>query len=89
MNTNKSAAEAIRDCGKAANEFSEHCDLLKEKAIELARDIARERYTDDPDDPHWWNEDEDGDEDEDEDDDRSDYERHWLDSGYYQDARFL
>ena len=85
MNTNKSAAEAIRDCGKAANEFFEHCDLLKEKAIELARDIARERYTDDPDDPYWWSEDED----EEEDDDRSDYERHWLDSGYYQDARFL
>lgn len=84
METNKSAAEAIRDCGKAANEFFSHC----EKAKELARDIAREQYTDDPDDPHWW-EDEDEDEDADEDDDRSDYERHWLDSGYYQDARFL
>ena len=31
-----------------------------EKIQELARDIAREQYTDDPDDPHW-SEDEDED----------------------------
>ena len=36
--------------------------MYTEKALELARDIAREQYTDDPDDPHWWDdEDEDGD----------------------------
>ena len=28
--------------------------MYTEKAYELARDIAREQYTDDPDDPHWW-----------------------------------
>lgn len=38
--------------------------MSNEKIQELARDIAREQYTDDPDDPHWWNEDEDEDEDE-------------------------
>ena len=41
--------------------------MYTEKALELARDIAREQYTDDPDDPHWWEdegEDEDADEDE-------------------------
>ena len=32
-----------------------------DKALELARDIAREQYTDDPDDPHWLGEDEDDD----------------------------
>jgi hypothetical protein len=36
--------------------------MSTEKIEELARDIAREQYTDDPDDPHWW-------EDEDDDDD--------------------
>ena len=36
--------------------------MSTEKIQELARDIAREQYTDDPDDPHWWDdEDEDGD----------------------------
>ena len=35
--------------------------MYTEKAYELARDIAREQYTDDPDDPHWW-EDKDDDE---------------------------
>jgi len=33
--------------------------MSTEKIQELARDIAREQYTDDPDDPYWW-----GDEDE-------------------------
>ena len=27
--------------------------MSTEKIEELARDIAREQYTDDPDDPHW------------------------------------
>ena len=36
--------------------------MSTDKDLELARDIAREQYTDDPDDPHWW-------EDEDDDDD--------------------
>lgn len=27
--------------------------MSTEKDFELARDIAREQYTDDPDDPHW------------------------------------
>ena len=35
--------------------------MSPEKIQELARDIAREQYTDDPDDPHW-SEDEDDDE---------------------------
>ena len=35
--------------------------MSTEKALELARDIAREQYTDDPDDPHWWDDDEDED----------------------------
>lgn len=30
--------------------------MSTEKIQELARDIAREQYTDDPDDPHWWDE---------------------------------
>ena len=38
--------------------------MTNEKAEELARDIAREQYTDDPDDPHWQ---------EDEDEDNEDY----------------
>ena len=43
----KSAAQAIEDCGAAAEEYFRKCE-------DLARDIARELYTDDPDDPHWW-----------------------------------
>ena len=35
--------------------------MSTEKAYELARDIAREQYTDDPDDPHWWEEEDDDD----------------------------
>ena len=35
--------------------------MSTEKIEELARDIAREQYTDDPDDPHWWDDDEDED----------------------------
>ena len=35
--------------------------MSTEKIQELARDIAREQYTDDPDDPYWWDEDEDED----------------------------
>ena len=63
-----------------------------EKALEDARDIAREQYTDDPDDPHWdTEEDEDIDEEEESDDDDygCDYEKHPLDSSYYEDARFM
>ena len=46
--------------------------MSTEKIQELARDIAREQFTDDPDDPHWWD-----DEDEDEDDEpRNSYERY-------------
>jgi len=41
--------------------------MSTEKIEELARDIAREQYTDDPDDPHWW---EDEDEDDEDDPDR-------------------
>ena len=35
--------------------------MYTEKAYELARDIAREQYTDDPDDPHWWEDEDDDD----------------------------
>ena len=35
--------------------------MSTEKIEELARDIAREQYTDDPDDPHWWEDEEDDD----------------------------
>ena len=35
--------------------------MSTEKAYELARDIAREQYTDDPDDPHWWEDEDDDD----------------------------
>ena len=42
--------------------------MYTDKDLELARDIAREQYTDDPDDPHWWE-----DEDEDDDPDRAVY----------------
>ena len=64
--------------------------MYTDKDYELARDMAREQYTDDPDDPYWWDDEEDDiDEDEDIDDDRCDYEKHPLDSSYYEDARFL
>ena len=66
--------------------------MYTEKDLELARDIAREQYTDDPDDPHWWeDEDDDIDEDEESDDDDygCDYEKHPLNSSYYEDARFM
>ena len=36
--------------------------MSTEKIEELARDIAREQYTDDPDDPHWWEDEDDDDE---------------------------
>ena len=35
--------------------------MSTEKIEELARDIAREQYTDDPDDPHWWEDEDDED----------------------------
>ena len=35
--------------------------MSTEKIEELARDIAREQYTDDPDDPHWWEDEDDDD----------------------------
>ena len=35
--------------------------MSTEKIEELARDIAREQYTDDPDDPHWWEDEDDPD----------------------------
>ena len=37
--------------------------MSNEKAEELARDIAREQYTDDPDDPDWEHFDDDSDDD--------------------------
>jgi hypothetical protein len=64
--------------------------MSTEKIEELARDIAREQYTDDPDDPYWWEDEDDDDEEEESDDDYGcDYERHPLDSSYYEDARFM
>ena len=36
--------------------------MYTDKDLELARDIAREQYTDDPDDPHWWEDEDDDDE---------------------------
>lgn len=53
----KSAAQDIYDCGAAAQDFFE-------RAHDLARDIAREQYTDDPDDPHWWDDEDGGEEEE-------------------------
>ncbi len=35
--------------------------MYTDKDLELARDIAREQYTDDPDDPHWWEDEDDDD----------------------------
>lgn len=35
--------------------------MSTEKIEELARDIAREQYTGDPDDPHWWEDEDDED----------------------------
>ena len=35
--------------------------MSTEKIEELARDIAREQYTDDPDDPYWWEDEDDED----------------------------
>ena len=35
--------------------------MSTDKDLELARDIAREQYTDDPDDPHWWEDEDDED----------------------------
>ncbi len=35
--------------------------MYTEKDYELARDIAREQFTDDPDDPHWWEDEDDED----------------------------
>jgi len=37
--------------------------MSTDKIQELARDIAREQYTDDPDDPHWWDDEDEDDED--------------------------
>jgi len=45
--------------------------MSTDKNQELARDVAREQYTDDPDDPHWWD-------DEDEDDITIDEKREYL-----------
>ena len=70
--------------------------MSTEKIQELARDIAREQYTDDPDDPYWpedpyegfclrRDEDEYGGEEE-EPEPRSLYEKYPLDSSYYQTA---
>ena len=112
--------------------------MYTEKDLELARDIAREQYTDgvpasnaqwgegDPDDPNWrededdeptpedmrqflldrgyplralaplddttlkqWYKDELEEMNQHEEDNRCDYERHPLDSSYYEDARFM
>ena len=70
--------------------------MYSDKDLELARDIAREQYTDDPDDPHWQedpyegfclrrDEDEYGGEEE-EPEPRGLYEKYPLDSSFYQTA---
>ena len=66
--------------------------MYTDKELELALDIAREQYTDDPDDPHWQEDPYEGfclrrDPDEQgEDEPRSLYEKYPLDSSYYQTA---
>ena len=62
-----------------------------EKALEDARDIACEQYTDDPDDPHWQEDPYEGfclrrDDEQCEDEPLSLYEKYPLDSSFYQAA---